>query len=485
MNSDVLVVDDELFIRTMVEDMLSVEDYTVHKAGNAEEALEIYKRQDIEIALVDIMMPGKTGLELIPMLKEQDDKDIMIIVITAYPSLDVAEKALKEGAYDFIRKPFEPEELVKSVKNAHKHLKTLKENQQLLHQLEKQLDRLSEVNHLLSKEKCKLETILKSMAEIVIVVDKTGNIAILSTTAEKILEVKDGDSIKDISGFGKLKESVRKCIEKREVIIKKETVQNDDDKRYRIIVSPLKADEEEYQGVVAILEDISDVTKMEKIKAGLLENITHNIRTPLTSLKGITKMLKKEDNVSDKIIDVIESEVEEINRISEKLLDSGIEEKDIENKKVSIKKILRNIAYMYEKDCSLKDIKVSLRIKDNVKVGYTNLYTIRKVVSNFMDNAVRFTPNSGKIIMHGETNGECVKIEIEDNGPGIPKEKKETIFEKYSGGKDHENVGLPFSRYLIEKNGGEIWVKDSDSGGSVFGFKLPVDNSLETTTISN
>ncbi|MGH7408480.1 MAG: response regulator, partial [Candidatus Methylomirabilales bacterium] len=110
----ILVVDDELFMRRLCDDMLSLRGFKVLTAENAKEGLAKLEKGGIDVIILDIMMPDLTGLEFLPVIRKTDPT-VFVIMITAYASLETAIEALKKGAYDYIRKPFRPHELYHSV----------------------------------------------------------------------------------------------------------------------------------------------------------------------------------------------------------------------------------------------------------------------------------------------------------------------------------------------------------------------------------
>ena len=117
---NVLVVEDEELMRSILRQLLEDEGYNVMTADSAENALEIFPANDIAVTLTDIKMSGMDGLELLDQLKTIDDEAI-VIIMTAYSSVDSAIAALRKGAYDYVTKPFVNEDLLKTVKNAIQH----------------------------------------------------------------------------------------------------------------------------------------------------------------------------------------------------------------------------------------------------------------------------------------------------------------------------------------------------------------------------
>jgi DNA-binding NtrC family response regulator len=133
---NVLVVEDEELMRTILRQLLEDEGYRVLTADSAETALEIFSKAEVDVTLTDIKMSGMDGLELLSQIKAIDD-DSMVIVMTAYSSVDSAIAALRRGVYDYITKPFVNEDLLKTVRNAIRTKELAKENRALRRELDK------------------------------------------------------------------------------------------------------------------------------------------------------------------------------------------------------------------------------------------------------------------------------------------------------------------------------------------------------------
>ena len=123
----VLIVDDERVLRESLSEWLREEGYEVNTAENALEALRIVSERAPQVAVVDIKMPGMDGVTLLKKIKE-NAADLPVIIITAYGTIENAVQAMKEGAYDFITKPFPPEKLANLLKHAIEHQKLKQEN---------------------------------------------------------------------------------------------------------------------------------------------------------------------------------------------------------------------------------------------------------------------------------------------------------------------------------------------------------------------
>jgi len=126
-NTKILVVDDELVMRESLADWLKLDGHDVQKAASAEMALDLLKDTRFDILLVDIKIEGMSGLELLKKVKESDP-DVSVVMITAYGSVSTAIEAMKNGAYDYLLKPFDPEELGILIDKIIRHQQQAKEN---------------------------------------------------------------------------------------------------------------------------------------------------------------------------------------------------------------------------------------------------------------------------------------------------------------------------------------------------------------------
>src|SRR3954464_94158 len=122
----ILIVDDELVVRDSLGKWFTSEGYTARPASGAREALEVIQQSEFDIALIDIKMPGMDGMELQTRLREADP-ELTVVIMTGYASVETAVQALKMGAYDYITKPVDPDELSHLVSNALEHKRAQRE----------------------------------------------------------------------------------------------------------------------------------------------------------------------------------------------------------------------------------------------------------------------------------------------------------------------------------------------------------------------
>jgi DNA-binding NtrC family response regulator len=175
----VLVVDDEQDIRDASERILSRAGYQVQKASRGDEALDIMNKNSVDIVLLDLKMPGMDGLEVLARIREWNT-EIQVIVITGYATVETAIEAMKQGAYDFIPKPFEPDQLRIVVHRAWEKIRFIREAEKLEQERNRTLSDLD-------TEKSRVRTIIESFPSGVVVTDSKGRVVLMNPAFKQLL----------------------------------------------------------------------------------------------------------------------------------------------------------------------------------------------------------------------------------------------------------------------------------------------------------
>ncbi|MEJ2098022.1 MAG: response regulator, partial [Deltaproteobacteria bacterium] len=175
----ILVVDDEQDIRDASERILSRMGFQVTKASRGDEAIALFKQQHPEIILLDLKMPGMDGMEVLQQIRQMNET-VLVIVITGYATLETAIEAMKQGAYDFISKPFEPDQLRIIVKRAFEKIRLKQEAQQLAEERRKTLFDLG-------TEKSRIRTIIESLPNGLVVTNTAGQVVLMNPAFKQLM----------------------------------------------------------------------------------------------------------------------------------------------------------------------------------------------------------------------------------------------------------------------------------------------------------
>ena len=235
-----------------------------------------------------------------------------------------------------------------------------------------------------------------------------------------------------------------------------------------------------------------ELVKLTKIKSELLRRTSHELKTPLVSIKGFSSLLL--DLYSDKLDDYVLSTIGEINQGCvrlENLIRDILKSAELDSESVQLKKTQEDLSFLI-RFCvnelkgfiKLRNHKIELQLHDELTTSFEK-EQIHQVLSNLLTNAIKYTPINGKIEIKSEIQDNSILISIKDNGIGFTKEEKERLFEQFGKieryGKgldivsDGSGLGLYISKKIVELHGGNIWVEsEGRNKGSTFYFTLPI-----------
>jgi len=228
--------------------------------------------------------------------------------------------------------------------------------------------------------------------------------------------------------------------------------------------------------------------KLLKVKSEFLANMSHEIRTPLNAISGFIELIKEENKDSEitKYINTVQDSSKSLLNIIEDILDLS----KIESAKMIINKVdfetrveFKTIAYLFDTKLSEKNIDFKLNINENVPLYLHNdSLRIKQVISNLLDNAIKFTKENKKIILDISYSNHNLNISIEDEGIGIPKERQEKVFKAFTQADNSTTreyggtgLGLTISYKLIHLLNGTINLTSEVNKGSKFSFSIPAE----------
>ncbi len=261
---------------------------------------------------------------------------------------------------------------------------------------------------------------------------------------------------------------------------------NNQEKFYQPHAYSILDDEKKLDGLIIILQDVTLMKQSDEIKKNLLSTISHQLKTPLTSIRMAIHLLLEEKigGLTEHQADLLVSAREESERLSvilEDLLDlSRIESGNVQMilAPTSPYELVNEAVAHYRRDAQDKGIELAVELPELLPEAIADKSRIGHVLANLLTNAIRYTPPGGKILVSVREEGNMAKFSVSDNGIGIPAEYHQKIFEKFFRvpGQDPdagEGLGLAITREIIRAHGGEISLKSSKGHGATFFFTLP------------
>ena len=343
-------------------------------------------------------------------------------------------------------------------------------------------DKLNEV----SSRKNQIETILLHMTDGIIAFNIKGEIILINPAAKKFLSISPEDNtFDDIFGKFKLDINTEKVIYLDSWTSTEQRIQVDD-QYVKVLFAPFKNEEERPDGVIAVIQDITEHVKLDNMQKELVADVSHELKTPITSIMGYADTLLEggyDEKTQTKFLNVIASESRRMARLVTDLL--TLSRYDSNKKKTKKETFdLGELVKMCQEKLAIeikkKGHKVNSFVTADVPPVYADKDDIERVVLNILTNSIKYTPDNGEIKIYVGFVYNDAYIKIFDNGIGIPEDDLSRIFERFyrvdkartreMGG---TGLGLSIAKEILDKNGGSIDIKSKVGEGTEVVIRIP------------
>lgn len=486
--SKILIVDDEKGLRIGTQRLLEEEGFDVAAAETGEEGIRLGTSNDFDIAVIDLKMPDYDGLTVLKEIKTVRPNTVCFIA-TAFASYDTAIQSTRLGAFGYIPKPFTPEEFIYQIEQGIKQRELILESERLKKEREENLLELA-------NEKSRLNAIIKSINDGVLVINKNGELAYYNYAALKFLdlsELKIGDKILPILPK-KLIEIVEKIFSSKTFFVKSFTTQIELKPNNELVieaaVTPLPHPDGTLAGVVLVLSNITEFKKIELIKSQFVSMVAHELKAPIAAVQGYLNILldDKLKLPQEKKVDYLMRSVTRLKSLSDlvnDLLDISrmelkTKQREIEN--IQIKEIIESLIQLFELDIKKKGINVVQIIPKDLPLIKADYNEITRLITNLLSNAIKYNKEDGKIIIEISNSTNYLQLKISDTGIGMKPEEKAKLFNEFYRAKNEKTrgisgtgLGLSIVKKIVDSYYGKIEV-DSDYGkGTTFTINLPIN----------
>ncbi|MCL4386773.1 ATP-binding protein [Patescibacteria group bacterium] len=379
------------------------------------------------------------------------------------------------------------------------------EEKTILYQITNQAtDALSKLQSVLATEKGKLMAMIGSLADGVFMIDRNNELLVINNTAKNFLNInKENATIFDvISAFShnydllyKVQESIsqNKTIEEKEVGIGSKTIQ--------IFITPVvDSSTNKVIGASVLLHDITIEKELSKIKDDFTNMMVHELRAPLTAIKQASTLIIQDktmqDEEKDKFLHLINDQSKLLLTDVSSLLDAS----KIESGKFSVqkapsdmKKIIEDSVNVFIPQAREKNIELMTHFDQDLPKIFCDAVRIGEVINNLVSNSFKFTEEGGKIkieVLKGN-DPKLITVSVSDNGIGIPKDKQDKLFMRFSqidSQVTHQKaisgsgLGLFITKGIVEAHGGKIRLESEVGQGTTVTVTLPVGESEEIYT---
>jgi len=336
----------------------------------------------------------------------------------------------------------------------------------------------------LERDRARMEAILASMIEGVLVVNEQGRLQLVNDAARRLLKLEKGSLdhsyIEAIRHPG-IVEHIGRALEGEETDGLELSVTRDTTRVLVARVAPVVA---AGRGAVLVMHDITDLRKADQVRRDFVANVSHELRTPLTAIKGYAEALlddPEDEEAREKFLDIIHRHATRMERLVKDLLrlarlDAGQE--TVELVPCDVASLLKGIVNDFEPMATQKRQAIEVEVAAAVGMLNTDTAKLHDIVRNLVENAVNYTPDGGKINMRADLIDGTFRLAVADTGHGIAPDELSRVFERFyrvdkSRTRPGTGLGLSIVKHLAHVLGGDVTASNQAGGGALFTVTLP------------
>lgn len=340
----------------------------------------------------------------------------------------------------------------------------------------------------------RLAAVLASTTDAVIVTDQSHRILLINRAMESAFGLKESEAknrpVSDVIKSEKLVEALTETDDR----VYNLELSNNNGRIFYSSAAPIVSPDGQAIGRVAVLHDITHLKQLDQVKSEFVSTVSHDLKSPLTILKGHATMLPMMGDINEKqelYLDKIMKGIDRMSTLVDDLLDLGRIEAGMELNvaDVNLQELLSEIKDDYWQQAYYNGIKLNTEVGVTVPVIKAEKEWIRHAIVNLVTNGIKYAPNSGDMVLRAEPINGKVVISLQDKGPGIAREQQMRLFEKFyrvqgdSAQKvEGAGLGLAIVKSIVERHGGRVWCTSQVGQGSIFSIMLPLEPSIPEKT---
>jgi two-component system, OmpR family, phosphate regulon sensor histidine kinase PhoR len=370
-------------------------------------------------------------------------------------------------------------------------LNTADETKKLADNINYLVDELNSQIRLANEENSKLVTAFASMTEGVMILDAADRIEVVNQAMSNILAMQYGDvagkTLMEAFRNVELQKSFLKFKETREPVSQEITLGHMQPVILSVSITGVKGNPDN-QKTMVVFHDVTRLKKLERVRIDFVANVTHEIRTPLTAILGYLETIRdgaiKNPEETQRFIEVIISQAQRLNRLVEDLLIiSRIElgEMNFRFEETSLGDAISNVMPLIVPKAVLKNIEITNLVPDNLPLIKADKDRLAQIFVNILDNAVKFTPENGKVRIKSEEADGYTVLTVSDTGIGVPKEEIGRLGERFyrvDRNRSRElggtGLGLSIVKHLMIAHGGKMEVFSQLGRGTKVSLFFPM-----------
>lgn len=402
-----------------------------------------------------------------------------IILYANQDTTGLAKSILKKGLSGYLYPPLKMADIVDEVQRCLVRARTL--GDWLRREVKRTTASLEEKAHISETERVKLEAIIANIQDGVIVMDEGQNILLINRAVREIFSLGEetpltGKSLKTVITNDDLHALLDRT---NEGVLKYHEINFDDGRVFNAQYTPIPK-----IGSAVTMQDISYLKELDRMKSDFIHTVSHDLRSPLTSILGYMELIERTGPLNQnqqEFMQRLQGSVQHITSLVNDLLDLGRLEAGFDTRRetVYLENVLRYSLDMFDTQIRKKKIQLDVEIAPGLQPVRANPIRIRQMLDNLLGNAIKYTPNEGRIRVRISMEEEQVVLRVEDTGPGIPPDEQNRIFEKFYRASNRPDdvtgsgLGLAIVKSIVDSHQGRVWVESTLERGSTFAVLLP------------
>ena len=488
----ILVVDDELGYREGIRRILVGQGYPCETAGDGAEALRIVEHSNFPIVLVDLKMPGVDGFELIRRLRERKP-ETLCIVVSAFATIESAVQTTKMGAFDFVVKPFAPDDLLLVVSRATETWRLACEAARLRAERDRHLFELA-------TEQSRLRTILQSIGDGLLVVNIDGDVVLDNPVARRLLGRVSRSSLagplEQAGGGPELNAAVRAELAKAEsatgasLELCLPACEGAAERFLRAKVGPVRDADARLLGVVVILADVTDAKALDRAKTRFISMVAHELKAPIAAVEGYLHMMRTGSfveepgrlaQVATRCLDrtgALLCLVQDLLELTRR--EAGAHARHREP--IDVGALCATLVEFHRPLATERSVTLGLSVPPSLPSLLADRAEIERVVTNLLSNAIKYNRAGGGVRVALSATSTLVVLEVADDGIGMSAEDRGRLGEEFFRAKNAATrgitgtgLGIALVHKIVASYNGAIEVRSEPGAGSTFRVLLPLE----------
>lgn len=348
--------------------------------------------------------------------------------------------------------------------------------------------------HTITSQRNELESVMSSMIEAVLVVDPDERIVRINHAASQLFGFAQSDAVgrnvQEIIRNIQLLEFIRETLSSKKTGDREIVIHQEEDRFLQAHGTILLDYEKKVNGMLVVLHDITRLKRLENLRKDFAANVSHELKTPITAITGSVETLiggamSKPDDAK-RFLNIIQKHADRLNAIIEDLLNLSRLEEESEKQQITFEEVdLFNALHSAVSACQAKAERSKIKIETDCQskiTAHVNQILLEEAVINLVDNAIAYSEPDSIVTVRCSIDEAYVKIDVIDEGCGIPREHHERLFERFyrvdparSRGQGGTGLGLAIVKHIMQVHDGQVAVKSIPGEGSTFTLLFPIN----------